>query len=565
MFSFICLLLIPTMVISQETPLPNKIDPILRSLLSRESEKSDVPVEPTRTSLADSILGLTESSSIELDTWIKVLIRGDNLIQIIHQAGGRVGSSLRNIATAEIPLRALESLSLEPAVEYIEASLRNNLLLDSVASATRANQVWSEHGLYGDDVVVIVYDTGIDIDHQDFRNEDGSSRILFLWDQTASTGVPPSELIDSYGAEWVKTQIDDELDGSPAGLISQVDTHGHGTHVTGIAAGNGLATGNAQPDSQYVGIAPHADIIVIKGDFTHKGVMDGLYWAFSKTAAIGKPAVANLSLGSHHGSHDGLSSFELYLDYLTGPGRIIVAAAGNEGEKALHQRISLSSTILDSIEIVLPAYTPAPFSQNDYAFFNYLFINPVDIEYVNETYYVADLWAPSIQVYDSTGIHLFSIGGVGGGPGEYRRPDAIEIDTNSDRLFVRDYSLHRINLYTLSGEFLDTWRIVVPVSGPFPMVFTHSGDLFTYFIHRANQAMIKIESGGSLSDTLWIPRPVINNLSGSFRGGTFQVPFSPAWIKSMGPSGVVFSGYSDEYRINVLQHNQTKFIIERTV
>jgi subtilisin family serine protease len=123
-----------------------------------------------------------------------------------------------------------------------------------------------------------------------------------------------------------------------------LDALGHGTHVTGIAASNGLATGNGLPAQRYVGVAPAAGIIAIQGThgdatFTDSDVIAGCRFAVDEGSRLGRPVVANLSLGSNSGPHDGTSDLEVALDDLfpaDQPGRAIVIASGNEGGRDQH-------------------------------------------------------------------------------------------------------------------------------------------------------------------------------------------------------------------------------------
>ncbi len=193
----------------------------------------------------------------------------------------------------------------------------------------------------------------------------------------------------------------------------------------------------------------------------------------------------------------------------------------------------------------------------------YLFIDLVDIDYFNGRYYVVDFWAPSMNVYDSTGSHLFSVGGVGAGPGEFRRPDAIEIHRDVNMLFLRDLSLGRLNIYTLTGEFLNSWRVVSMYQGPSPMVVTHTGSLYSYSTHQTMHVMYRIERQGVVSDTLWIPRPEMHYQFIRVPRGSAIVPYSPTWKENMGPSGTIYSGFPDEYRIELRFNNEQKLIIER--
>lgn len=51
-------------------------------------------------------------------------------------------------------------------------------------------------------------DSGVDYFHPDFRNEDGSTRILRLWDQSVA-GNPPENYVS--GTEYTKEEIDEAL------------------------------------------------------------------------------------------------------------------------------------------------------------------------------------------------------------------------------------------------------------------------------------------------------------------------------------------------------------------
>jgi subtilisin family serine protease len=86
------------------------------------------------------------------------------------------------------------------------------------------------------------------------------------------------------------------------------------------------------PFSGIGGVAPGARFILVKTDFQH--IASGVKWCFDNSS--GKPCVVNLSLGGHYGAHDGQGLEERALDGLSGPGRIIVAAAGNERADNIH-------------------------------------------------------------------------------------------------------------------------------------------------------------------------------------------------------------------------------------
>ncbi|GIV29361.1 MAG: hypothetical protein KatS3mg028_0427 [Bacteroidia bacterium] len=91
-------------------------------------------------------------------------------------------------------------------------------------------------------------DSGIDFSHPDFQYSNGKTRIKYIWDQAVTGTVSP--LPFGYGQQWDSTSINN-------GTCTHNDLAywGHGTHVAGIAAGNGQSTGTHQ------GCAPKAHIV----------------------------------------------------------------------------------------------------------------------------------------------------------------------------------------------------------------------------------------------------------------------------------------------------------------
>jgi len=128
-------------------------------------------------------------------------------------------------------------------------------------------------------------------------------------------------------------------------VVREEDNVGHGTHVAGTASGNGRGTGGGVPAETYTGMAPEADLIVVKGGRTDDAgpltsdVVGALAFIDQKAAESGKPYVVNMSLGTHIGPHDGTSTDEQAIDGLVGsgkPGKAIVVSAGNEGDEHTH-------------------------------------------------------------------------------------------------------------------------------------------------------------------------------------------------------------------------------------
>ena len=270
---------------------------------------------------------------------VKLLVRfsDSTALDAIRAAGGKVNSVLGNIASVEIAATALGSLAAIDAIQYMEAEKPVPARLNFSVPSTRANLLRtgvmpSLSGATGAGVIVGIVDDGLDFRHMDFRNPDGSTRLLGLWDQRVSgaAGSPPAGY--SYGGECTVKMLNDALNGGDG--CTQPSTGNHGTHVGGIAAGSGQQTGNGQTPYRFVGMAPKADILAansIAGGTGSNAVVDAVAWMKAKAAAAGKPIVINLSLGSYFGARDGTSNYEQALSNAGAAGVVLAAAAGNEG------------------------------------------------------------------------------------------------------------------------------------------------------------------------------------------------------------------------------------------
>jgi subtilisin family serine protease len=200
-------------------------------------------------------------------------------------------------------------------------------------------------GITGRGVVIGIIDSGLDASHPDFRSADKRTRILRYWDHWYDNGPKPDGYF--FGTEYRNTDID-----FLPGLVE--DLSGHGTHVAGIAAGNGF--GSRDSETRYVGVAPEARLIGVRTMFTEVSVVLGARYVFERARAEGLPAVINLSLGNHFGPHVGTTFFEASLAELVGPGRLIVAAAGNEGAQDIHAEVTLLAGETASLPFSFPPY-----------------------------------------------------------------------------------------------------------------------------------------------------------------------------------------------------------------
>lgn len=226
--------------------------------------------------------------------------------------------------------------------------------------------------LKGQGVIVGFLDTGIDYTNERFRNSDGTTRILAMWDQSQdvlsdSTRVRPAAF--QYGTEYRATDINDALQSEqPDAIVPERDENGHGTYLASIACGS--------PDqaSDFTGAAPLSDILVVKlkpakqylKDFyfipestlayQENDIMTAIAWMEAYAEQVNKPLVVCIGIGTNNGSHSGSS---ILSDYLNQVGslrkRAIVVATGNEANARHHfkggiETINQSQTIEINVE-----------------------------------------------------------------------------------------------------------------------------------------------------------------------------------------------------------------------
>ncbi len=256
----------------------------------------------------------------------------NNMFVILSVPSDRVSQFLNEIgfdinAESEVPLGLMGKAELE--VSGITA-VQNQPFLD----------------LMGQGVLVGFADTGIDYTKKAFINEDGTSRIVCIWDQTIDSGTPPDGY--SFGSVYFREDINKALQAEdPYSVVPHRDENGHGTFLASVACSN--------EKNENLGAAPLSDIVVVKlrqvnnavrnlfalpDDVPAYGSTD-LMMAMDFLRQTGEnmswPISICIGLGTNCLGHDGTSLFEFYLSTLSSRiGLSISVAAGNESNARHH-------------------------------------------------------------------------------------------------------------------------------------------------------------------------------------------------------------------------------------
>ena len=361
---YILLLLSAAIVIfvaSAKNP-SQKLSPYLQRLLNANAAASPankmrygkLTAEPTITTKGDTlyhvIIHTTDPSSL----------RNEGII---------IGTVRKNFVTAQATADQIRRVVGLSSISFIREARKRKPINDVAAGLSGARSLQNgtvNNTLYtGAGVLVSDIDTGIDWKHLDFRNptDTTKSRIVYLWDQTLTAGGGDATA-KGYGVVYTNAQINAAI-ASGSSSVRSSDSVGHGTHVTGIIAGNGAS----MPSKKYAGFAPNADLLIIKTNFYDTGIIDAMDWADSIATALNEPLVVNLSLGSQLSAHDGTADDDQVVDEIsTKAGRAFAISAGNDGADGIHVSGSINSLSTATITFSVPSYTPNSGSQNDYVF-----------------------------------------------------------------------------------------------------------------------------------------------------------------------------------------------------
>ena len=274
------------------------------------------------------------------NTWELIVKYSGNLREVLDESV-EVVELLNGFAILTVPEDQIDALTQLEQIEYVEKPKNLFFAVSQGRSASCMNVVQGDFSplgisLTGKGVLVACVDSGIDYIHPDFRNPDGSTRILRLWDQSLP-GRPPRGY--RTGTEFTGEDIDRILQGETEEVVPSRDLSGHGTGVMGIAAGNGRASRGVNR-----GGADESSIMAVKLGNPRQGgfprtteLIQGIDYLIRQSLEWNMPLALNLSFGNNYGSHSGESLIEVYIDSVSDLGRnVICVGTGNEGGEALH-------------------------------------------------------------------------------------------------------------------------------------------------------------------------------------------------------------------------------------
>ena len=341
-----------------------KIETLFRAALDATPEE--------RNKSADLSIGFDPND----DTWEVIVKHTGNLRTLKEKYPNIIITELlNNYGILRLPENLIDTIVSEETITYME---KPKQLFFEVTEGKRASCITTLQTripkLSGQGTLIAIIDSGIDYAHPDFCTSDNTSRIVALWDQTIPSNTisdfqKPANTLNSpngysLGTLFPASIIDAALSMNSVqerySICPSRDLSGHGTHVAGIAAGNGRAS-----DGVYRGVAYGADLLIVKlgtpGPTSFPStslLMMAIDFCVRESLKRNIPLAINLSFGNTYGSHSGSSLLETYIDSVSELGKIsIIVGSGNEAASGGHIGGRLTPNQTEAIELGVSDYT----------------------------------------------------------------------------------------------------------------------------------------------------------------------------------------------------------------
>lgn len=252
-------------------------------------------------------------------------------------------------AVVHVPVQQITNNTIVQMGYSVMPSLFGLISQSSIESSgiTRIRNI-PNFNLRGQGVLIGFLDSGIDYTNPIFRNADNTTKIVSIWDQTIFSDRFPANTF--YGTEYTSEQINEALQSEiPLSIVPSMDEIGHGTMIAGIAAGN------EAPESGFYGVAPDAELVIVKlkqakpylRDFfrvprdvpcyQENDIMFAVDYLVNTAIRLNRPIAICIALGTSQGAHDGRGTLSSILSFRAeSSGFGIVVAAGNEGNARRH-------------------------------------------------------------------------------------------------------------------------------------------------------------------------------------------------------------------------------------
>ena len=335
----------------------NKIDPAGRLLLQEfKAERERVLIN------SNGILApMGNATPTEQTVKAVVVLKKGFESNVISVDDVEILSELNGVVVLTCPMSRIEELADLPEVQSIGFGETKKPMLDfarpagSVGDVTDGFQYESQKLSFdGTGVICGMMDTGLEGNHINFKNSDGTSRIQRLWHLTGTDGT-----FREYTPSDISSFTTDDTEET------------HATHVAGIMGGGykgnakymylTSATGNTggirnNSPIPYYGVATGSDLAFSVGSLSTPNIIQGVTNIIDYAQSTGQPCVVNLSLGGTVGPHDGTDYYSRALSRLGEKG-IIVMAAGNDGDTNLSITKTLGATGNDGYLRTFPVST----------------------------------------------------------------------------------------------------------------------------------------------------------------------------------------------------------------